>query len=218
LHPAIDVDAQTSFASPAPGACATIVAISRFDPGKNLGLAVEAYADLRARLPPDRFAATRLIIAGGYDARLPESRDTVAALRAQAAALGLEPQIELRCSPGDADRVALLGAARCVVYTPVREHFGYVPIEAMAAGRPVLAVHHAGPTETVVDGTTGWLLPPTPAAFGGALERLFVDGELADRFGQAGRARARRDFSLPAFAEKLDALCRSLVGARQVTE
>ena len=212
LHPAIDVDAHTARADTEPGACDTIVAISRFDPGKNLGLAVEAYAELRTRLSADRFAATRLVIAGGYDVRLSESRETVAALRARVAALGLAERVELRCSPSDAERLALLGQARCVVYTPVREHFGYVPIEAMAAGRPVLAVHHGGPTESVVDGTTGWLLPPTATAFGTALQRLFADGELADRFGEAGRARARSDFSLPAFAEKLDELCTSLVG------
>jgi alpha-1,3/alpha-1,6-mannosyltransferase len=211
LHPAIDVDAHASPHGARPSTCETIVAVSRFDPGKNLGLALEAYAELRVRLSDERFARTRLVIAGGYDARLRESRDMVDALGARAAALGLTQQVELRRSPGDAERLALLSAARCVVYTPVREHFGYVPIEAMAAGRPVLAVHHAGPTETVVDDTTGWLLPPTPTAFGAALQRLFLDDDLADRFGEAGRARAQRDFSLPAFAERLDALCRSLI-------
>ena len=45
-----------------------------------------------------------------------------------------------------------------LLYTPDREHFGIVPCEAMAMGCPVLAVATGGPLETVVHGSTGFLL------------------------------------------------------------
>ncbi len=40
------------------------------------------------------------------------------------------------------------------------EGFGRVPIEAQAMGRPVVATNHGGAMETVLDGVTGWLVPP----------------------------------------------------------
>jgi alpha-1,3/alpha-1,6-mannosyltransferase len=208
LHPGIDLGAFRSGA--APSRCDRIVAISRFAAGKNLLLAVDAYAELRARLSADRFAATRLVIAGDADPRLREPGDTIGALRERAGARGVAAQLELACSPSDAERRALLECARCVVYTPLREHFGYVPLEAMAAGRPVLAVNAGGPTETVVDGETGWLLPPTAGAFAAALHRAFDEPDLADRLGRGGRARAEREFSVAGFAARLEGICRRL--------
>ncbi len=45
-----------------------------------------------------------------------------------------------------------------LVICPQRwEQFGYVPVEAMACGTPVLAFNHMGPSETILDGLTGWL-------------------------------------------------------------
>lgn len=46
-----------------------------------------------------------------------------------------------------------------MLYTPTEEHFGIVPCEAMMEGVPVIAVNSAGPTETVEQGITGFLLP-----------------------------------------------------------
>lgn len=40
------------------------------------------------------------------------------------------------------------------------EGFGRVPIEAQAMGRPIVATNHGGAMETVIDGETGWLIPP----------------------------------------------------------
>jgi len=203
LHPGVDLDQYPAAPRP-PGACDTLVALGRISPGKNFDLALAAYDELRRRMPGAAFARTRLLIAGGYDARLPESRATLAALRARADALGLGAQVTLRCSPDDAELRQLLANARCLVHATVGEPFGYAPIEAMAAGRPVLAVNDGGPTETVIDGETGFLRPPTPAAFGDAMQRLITDPQMADRFGHAGRARVERHFSFERFGAQLD--------------
>ena len=44
----------------------------------------------------------------------------------------------------------------------VRGQFGIVPLEAMAAGRPVVAVALGGPCESIVHGESGWLCEQTP--------------------------------------------------------
>ena len=104
-----------------------------------------------------------------------------------------------------------MAASRCVIYTPTAEHFGYVPIEAMAAGRAVVAVNNGGPAETVLDGKTGWLCAPTPDAFGEALATLVSNEELANTMGRTGYDHVAQNFSLEAFGDALDALVRTLM-------
>lgn len=59
-----------------------------------------------------------------------------------------------------------VGGARAVIYVPVDEDFGISPVEAMAAGKPVIGVAEGGLLETVLPGETGVLMgtPPTPSA------------------------------------------------------
>ncbi len=61
-------------------------------------------------------------------------------------------------SVSNAKRNELLSSASTLCYTPHREHFGIVPLEAMDAGVPVVAIRSGGPMETVVDGVTGYLV------------------------------------------------------------
>ena len=111
------------------------------------------------------------------------------------------------------EREALFTRCRVVLYTPENEHFGYVPLEAMAAGRPVVAVKSGGPRETIRHGETGLLCDPTPDAFAAALHELIVNPALAQRMGQAGRVHVDRFFSLRAFGERLNGIVEGLVSA-----
>lgn len=79
----------------------------------------------------------------------------------------------------DQQREELLQACRAVVYTPANEHFGIVPLEAMAAGRPVIAVNSGGPLETVKPQSTGLLCEPQPEAFARAMMTLAVSPALS---------------------------------------
>jgi alpha-1,3/alpha-1,6-mannosyltransferase len=209
VYPGVDVaDAPPA---PAPPGEALVLSVNRFDPGKNLVLAVDAFAALRARLAPAAFATVRLVLAGHVDARLAEARALAAELEARAVGLGVEGQVSLVRSPSDAERRALLARAACVIYTPLAEHFGLVPLEAMAAARPVIAVNRGGPTETIVHGETGWLADPRPEAFADALAAVLRDAGAARRMGEAGWAHVRRHFSRRAFGDRLESSLRALV-------
>jgi alpha-1,3/alpha-1,6-mannosyltransferase len=190
---------------PAPAGEMLVLSVNRFDPGKNLALAVDALAGLRARLAPAAFAAVRLVLAGHLDARLAEARALATELEQRAARLGLAGHVALVRSPSDAEVHALFARAACVVYTPVAEPFGLGPLEAMAAARPVIAVNHGGPTETIVHGRTGWLAEPQPDAFADALARVLGDTNAARRMGEAGWAHVRAQFSRRAFGDRLEA-------------
>lgn len=190
----------------------TIVSVARFERSKNTALAIAAFGRLRDVLPEEAFAPLRLVIAGGFDARLPDCVETLADLRRRAQATGLHDRIAFLPSCPEPELRALMAGALAVVYTPEHEHFGYVPVEAMACGRPVVTADSGGPRETIVDGETGVLAPPTPEAFAAALAGLVRDPVRADRMGAAGRARVMASFSRASFGTHLDAVLRRATG------
>ncbi len=83
----------------------------------------------------------------------------------------LELEGSVRTCRHCADMPAAYMLADVVVSTSnLPEGFGRVPVEAQAMGRPVVAADHGGARETVLEGRTGWLVPPNdPDALAGAL-------------------------------------------------
>jgi glycosyltransferase involved in cell wall biosynthesis len=118
----------------------------------------------------------------------------------------LTPEIgrlmEIARKEGLADRVQFTGsrprralrtyysAADVFVTTPWYEPFGITPLEAMACARPVIGAAVGGLKSTIVDGKTGYLVPPNdPPALAERLARLREAPGLARRMGRAGRRR-----------------------------
>ena len=81
------------------------------------------------------------------------------------------------------------------VLSSVSEGFPNTLVEAMAAGRPIVATDVGGVRDAVRAGENGLLVPPgAPAAFAAALRTLFRDPGLRRTMGAAGAARARQEF------------------------
>lgn len=88
-------------------------------------------------------------------------------------------------------------ATCAVVIVPSRqEPFGIVAIEAMACGVPVIASRVGGLAETVLDGETGFLVPPgDPVALAGRIQQLLTDQALAREMARAARRRVVDKYS-----------------------
>ncbi|WP_406068160.1 glycosyltransferase [Micromonospora sp. NBC_01638] len=119
-------------------------------------------------------------------------------------------------SCGVADRVHLVGAvpreemgrwyrsADLLVAAPWYEPFGLTPLEAMACGVPVVGTAVGGIRDTVVDGTTGDLVPARdPHALATAIQGLLDDRIRRFAYAAAARERARARYSWAATAERL---------------
>lgn len=89
----------------------------------------------------------------------------------------------------------LLAGAAALVVPSIYEGMPLVVLEAMAAGVPVVASAVSGIPEVVVDGETGWLVPPEdPRALGRALEDVLARPGEARRRGEAGRRRVEERY------------------------
>jgi glycosyltransferase involved in cell wall biosynthesis len=176
VHPPVDVE---RFLGLAHEASDYYLVFGRVVPYKRVDLAVRACAQ----------AGRRLKVAGGGRAM-----DAVRAL-----ALG-HGGIELVGRVDDAQRDTLLRGARALLF-PGEEDFGIVPVEAQAAGVPVVAYGVGGARESVRDGVTGVLFDAqSPAALGAAIERFegltVEDAALRANAAGFGRARFREEMAV----------------------
>jgi len=137
-----------------------------------------------------------LVIAGGYDPRNVENREYLEELKTLCETLNLQKQqVVFRPSVSEKERATLLQSATCVCYTPHREHFGIVPLEAMYAGAPVIAVNSGGPMETVVDGVTGYLVENSSDGFCDALyDMIVLHPEKINKYGRDAQEHIKRQF------------------------
>lgn len=96
------------------------------------------------------------------------------------------------------------------------EPFGLVVIEAMAAGKPVVAPAHGGVVEIVEDGRSGLLVPPRDVtALAQAMLRILTNPEFARDLGARGREIVEERYSIDRFIQGVTAVFeRALAGAR----
>ena len=168
--------AQAALASDA----ALLLVVAALYPRKGVDVLLDALAKLA-----DDGLRPALWIAGDGPAR--------GALEKQSRELGLDHQVRFLGERGD---VADLLAACDVFILPSRsEGLGVAALEAMAAGRAVVAARVGGLAEAVIDERTGLLVPPgDPSALAGALARLLRDPALRARLADAGPARVDANF------------------------
>lgn len=203
LYPAVNVD---QFNEPSSFKM-NFLSINRFERKKNIELAISAFAMLHSPegvLKHQDISNGSLIVAGGFDKRLKENVEYLEELKHLAEKKGVSNQVRFITSCSTAERNALLSECLCVLYTPKDEHFGIVPLEAMAAYKPVIACNSGGPVESIKDGVTGFLCNPTPQDFSLAMTRLIKDSHGAERMGSEARRHVVESFSTKIFGQRLN--------------
>ena len=97
--------------------------------------------------------------------------------------------------PNTPEMIFLFRSSDIFVFPTRADSFGIAAVEASAAGLPVVAAQVGAIQEIVVNGETGFVIPPdSPEALAQTLYRLIGDPELRLRLGQAGRRHAELHF------------------------
>ena len=154
------------------------LSVSRVDKWKRIELQLETF-----RLLPDM----RLIIAGTV---YPEYKELVD---------NAPPNVSFYGTVGDAELITLYGTCRGFLTTAIDEDYGLTPLEAMASGKPVVAVREGGYLETVVEGQTGFLVGPEPSEIAAAIRQIDPNPEYYE---EEGRRRAEL-FDYKVFKEQI---------------
>ena len=136
----------------------------------------------------EEFPTTKLLIAGHDDKGLRED------LEGLIARLSLEGEVFL---PGYLDGTLVMDSIDVFVLPSLWEGLGLVLLEAMAAGKPIVASRVNAIPEIVIDGETGILVPPKDVkAIAKAIISMLRNPELSKEMGRKGREWLVREFSV----------------------
>jgi len=105
--------------------------------------------------------------------------------------------------------VELFSNCTGVLYTPVNEDFGIVPLEALASYKPCIAVNEGGPKEVIQDGVNGFLVN-CEDAMAGKMSLLAGNPNLAEKMGKQGRKHVEENYSWKTFMKKFDVQLRKV--------
>lgn len=177
-----------------------VAVVANFIHYKGHGYFLEAWATIRERYP----RAVALLIGDGRLRASMEKEATTRSLGGSVRFLGTRHDVP-----------ELLALSDLLVHPSLEEGFSNAIIEAMAAGRPVVATRVGGNPEAVEDGVTGLLVPARDSAgLAEAVLWLLDRPDTLRRFGEEGRRRAEACFSMRRVIEQYEEIYRRLAERR----
>ena len=162
---------------------------------KNIELSISAFDIFLKKYPS--LAGFKLIIAGQVDEGSKGYYQKILKLSRSI------NNIEIIPNPGEDKLADLYRNCYCVISTTLNEDWGLVPLEAMAYGKPVIAVNRGGPLESVVDKQSGFLVRADSLEFSRAMQLLAQDTGLVETMGRQARVRSLK-YDWRYFIEKVD--------------
>jgi glycosyltransferase involved in cell wall biosynthesis len=166
-----------------------------------LDLLLEAFARVRKRGPE-----IALVIGGSG------SRQFEAALRRQAAQLGLEGDVYWAGFLSGSEKLAALADADVFILPSYSENFGVAAIEAMASGLPVIISDRVGIQREVAAAGAGVVVTCEPESVAEAILGLVADPALRAELGARGRRLVRDRFSVQVTTDELVRLYERALG------
>jgi glycosyltransferase involved in cell wall biosynthesis len=184
-----------------PPEAVVVGSVGRLGPLKNYANLIRWVGELTAAFPK-----VHLLLIGDGEERL--------ALEALIKELHLGDRVRLLGHREDIPE--MLGTMDIFAFPSLSEGLPRAVMEAMAAGLPCVVMDVGGNAEAVVDGHTGYVVPPGDGpGFKAALTRLLRDGELRKKLGAAGKKRAFTLFNPKRLAAEYEALYRSVLNRNQ---
>ncbi|MGH7232661.1 MAG: glycosyltransferase [Nitrospiraceae bacterium] len=176
--------------------------VANLRPEKGHTVFLEAAKHLSSRYPLARF----LIVGDGSFRRQVETRVNE---------LGLINVVSMTGAVNDIPSI-LKTMDIAVLPSIANEGFPNSVMEAMASGLPVVATDTGGTRELVIDGLTGFVVPPRDAGIlADRLGKLCDDPELRRKMGELGRNRVEQEFTVDKMARKLETLYLNLLTRHQ---
>lgn len=175
---------------------------SRIVPEKRFELAIEAFEKFR-RKAGKKGEKWKLVLAGALHRNSPHHVEYYGKLRER---MAHSQNVQLLLDVHFKKIRELYANCYSVLYTPIHEDFGIVPLEAFASRKPVLAWNEGGPREIVENGKNGYLVDSTDA-LAEKMAYLAEHPKIAEQMGIAGRKRVERDFSWERFLERFGKVC-----------
>ena len=189
-----------------------VLQLGRMVPRKGVDTAIRGFAQMIKK----QNIAGRMMVVGG------ESRDPDPVITREIGRLQ-----EIAAQEGILDRVIFSGsrerheikyyysAADVFISTPWYEPFGITPVEAMACGTPVIGASVGGIKYTVVDGETGYLVPPNdPQTVAERLIQLYQNPEISRKFRQQSLKRVNELFTWRKIGEMIADFYEALLATR----
>jgi glycosyltransferase involved in cell wall biosynthesis len=191
-----------------------VLQLGRMVPRKGVDTVIQATALLRSHHDID----AQLLVVGGDIHAGGRDGPEIERLRLLAERLGILEHVGFVGQKARAELRTWYSAADVFVTTPWYEPFGITPVEAMACARPVVGSEVGGIKSTVVDGSTGFLVPSRdPQAVAERLATLQRNPMLARTMGDAGLRRAYRHYTWRSVAQQLDAVYAAVLAEAQTT-
>jgi glycosyltransferase involved in cell wall biosynthesis len=174
------------------------------DPRKNIGLLLEAFANL----PTELQSTTRLVLAG--------AAGPGPAFWGRVKELGLVHRVEFVASPDADTLVRLYQAASVFALSSDEEGLGVVILEAMACGIPVVSTRSGGPEGIITDGVDGYLVAlDDEKAMADRLARLLADTVLNECMGEAAREKIMQKYEARAAGKAFSEIYDELLSHRE---
>ncbi|MEM3827563.1 MAG: glycosyltransferase [Candidatus Micrarchaeaceae archaeon] len=183
---------------------------SRFSPNKRQEYAIKAFDIFKRKYKKNGY---KLVLAGSVS-RDRFYYDYYRYIRELASEV---QDVEVIENAEDEEVIKLLAGATAVLYTPLDEDFGIVPLEAMASMKPIIAVNQGGPRETVVNGKTGYLVR-NEEEMAESMNFLVEHPKISEELGKEGKKIVETKYTWRGFFEKFDKAVKRVAGASGVSE